>query len=222
MAELTFPDLQRQMQLGKQSKQGVNFTFRNAEQIYNKFKELDSGWILTVTDELFAISDRLFVKATATARKGDETHQATAYAELDKVPVFKTGNKQMQDPQWTGAVSSYARKYAVQGLFAIGEKDVDEYPVEDNQQQQPQQQQSAPQGNQQQGQPQYISQEQYNEIELGINQLAALKQTITDPIFNFYLEKFKVSDFHALTIDQHQTLINHINSQIAKAQAKQQ
>ena len=31
----------------------------------------------------------------------------------------------MQVPQWTGAVSSYAGKYALQGLFGIGEEDVD-------------------------------------------------------------------------------------------------
>lgn len=218
MADLTFSELQRQMQLGKQSKQGVNFTFRNAEQIYNKFKELDSGWILTVTDELFAISDRLFVKATATARKGDETHQATAYAELDKVPVFKTGNKQMQDPQWTGAVSSYARKYAVQGLFAIGEKDVDEYPAEDNQQQSPQQSQQA-QGGQQQSQAPQINQVQYEQIEQAINQLVAVKQTLLKPVVDFYLQKCGVSDFHALTVDKFDWLISHINNQIAKAQS---
>ena len=33
----------------------------------------------------------------------------------------------MQAPQWTGAVGSYARKYALQGLFAMGEEDVDKY-----------------------------------------------------------------------------------------------
>ena len=43
----------------------------------------------------------------------------------------------MQVPQWTGAVSSYARKYALQGLFGIGEKDVDEYPSDMNEPDQP-------------------------------------------------------------------------------------
>ena len=43
----------------------------------------------------------------------------------------------MQVPQWTGAVSSYARKYALQGLFGIGEKDVDEYPSDMNERDQP-------------------------------------------------------------------------------------
>ena len=43
----------------------------------------------------------------------------------------------MQVPQWTGAVSSYARKYALQGLFGIGEKDVDEYPSDTNEPEQP-------------------------------------------------------------------------------------
>ncbi len=57
------------------------------------------------------------------------------------VPILKLKaggeKKQMTEPQWTGAVSSYARKYALQGLFGIGEKDVDEYPSDMNEPDQP-------------------------------------------------------------------------------------
>ena len=59
---------------------------------------------------------------------------------MGTVPVLNTQKgqfKQMQVPQWTGAVSSYARKYALQGLFGIGEKDVDEYPSDMNEPEQP-------------------------------------------------------------------------------------
>ena len=48
---------------------------------------------------------------------------------------YKGGQSpQMAVPQWTGAVSSYARKYALQGLFAIGEEDVDSYTIGDEEQ----------------------------------------------------------------------------------------
>uniref|UniRef100_UPI001BD49FE9 ERF family protein n=1 Tax=Streptococcus oralis TaxID=1303 RepID=UPI001BD49FE9 len=73
---------------------------------------------------------------------------------------------QMQDPQWTGAVGSYARKYALQGLFAIGGEDVDEYPVEESQEQGQNTQQQKPnnQQAQEQNQVRYIDNIQYKEI----------------------------------------------------------
>jgi phosphopantetheine adenylyltransferase len=129
----TFAELQRAMQLSKTAKQGVKYTFRNAEEIYTKFKELGSDWTVIVTDQIIELAGRFFIQSTATCKKGDEVYFANGYAELDSVPVFKTGVQQMQVPQWTGAVSSYARKYALQALFAIGEKDVDDFPVEENQ-----------------------------------------------------------------------------------------
>lgn len=223
MADLTFSELQRQMQLGKQKKQGVSYSFRNVEDITTKFKELDSGWVLTFEDcDPIELQGRLFYKAVAIASKGDEVHKAPGYAELSEVPIIKTktGNtiQQMQVPQWTGAVSSYARKYAVQGLFAIGEKDVDEYPVEDNQQQTPQQPNQQAQGGQQQSQVPLINQAQYEQIDQALNQLVAVKQTLLKPVVDFYLQKCGVSDFHALTVDKFDWLIKHINDQIAKAQ----
>ncbi|TMR68002.1 recombinase [Streptococcus pseudopneumoniae] len=132
MTKLAFSELQKRMQLEKKKKQGVNYAFRNAEDIYTKFKEINTDWELTVSDDLFGVGERIFVKSTAIVSNGDKQFQSVGFAELDEVPVFKTGNQQMQVPQWTGAVSSYARKYALQGLFGIGEKDVDEYPSDMN------------------------------------------------------------------------------------------
>lgn len=112
------------------------------QKIFSHFKTLNSGWELTVSDELVELIGRIFIKATATVKLDGEQHQATRYAELDSVPVlntkdYKTGEpkqiQQMQVPQWTGAVSSYAGKYALQGLFGIGEEDVDAIVTEDTQ-----------------------------------------------------------------------------------------
>ena len=131
---MSFSELQTKMQVGKTSKQGVKYNFRNAEDIFTHFKTLNSGWEINVSDDLVEVGNRIFVKATATAKKDDEVRSATRFAELDTVPIlntkdYKTGElkqvQQMQVPQWTGAVSSYAGKYALQGLFGIGEEDVD-------------------------------------------------------------------------------------------------
>ena len=140
MTKLSFPELQKKMQLGKKTSKDVKYAFRNAEDIYTKFKEINTDWELTVLDDLLVVGERIFVKSTATVTNGEKQFQSVGFAELDTVPIMNTQKgqfKQMQVPQWTGAVSSYARKYALQGLFGIGEKDVDEYPSDMNEPEQP-------------------------------------------------------------------------------------
>ncbi|WP_205402178.1 ERF family protein [Streptococcus lutetiensis] len=205
MADLTFPELQRQMQLEKNRKQGVSYAFRNAEQIYTKFKELDSGWIVILNDKLIEIAGRLFVESTAVAKKGDEQYSAVGYAEHNTVPVFKTGNKQMQEPQWTGAVSSYARKYALQGLFAIGEKDVDEYQIQDNQTNQNSQ-------NNPNQQTQYINDNQLQQIYNSINQLAQMTNQNPEIVASGIMVRYNINDFRAVPIGHFNEVINYIKS----------
>ena len=152
MADLTFSGLQQKMQLEKEQKQGVKYPFRTAEDIYNKFKKLDSGWSVSFPeDDIVVINDKIYYKAIAVAKSESKgiSQKAIGWAREEDVPVFHTQKgdvKQMQDPQWTGAVGSYARKYALQGLFAIGGEDVDEHPVDENQVDQPRknQKQSQP------------------------------------------------------------------------------
>lgn len=130
MSKLKFNELQNKMNLKKQKGQAVNYTYRSAEQILEHFKAQDSGWEVILTDDISEIGGKLFMKSTAIARDGDEKHEAIGFAELSEVPILKLKaggeKKQMTEPQWTGAVSSYARKYALQGLFGIADVDVDE------------------------------------------------------------------------------------------------
>ena len=130
MSKLKFNELQNKMNLKKQKGQAVNYTYRSAEQILEHFKAQDSGWEVILTDDISEIGGKLFMKSTAIARDGDEEHEAIGFAELSDVPILKLKaggeKKQMTEPQWTGAVSSYARKYALQGLFGIADVDVDE------------------------------------------------------------------------------------------------
>ena len=68
---LTFAELQAKMQISKKSKQGVKFTFRNAEDIETHFKTLKSGWYLNLTDKLLEMAGRLFIVSTATVSNGE-------------------------------------------------------------------------------------------------------------------------------------------------------
>ena len=130
MSKLKFNELQNKMNLKKQKGQAVNYTYRSAEQILEHFKAQDSGWEVILTDDISEIGGKLFMKSTAIARDAEEKHEAIGFAELSDVPILKLKaggeKKQMTEPQWTGAVSSYARKYALQGLFGIADVDVDE------------------------------------------------------------------------------------------------
>ncbi|WP_082815659.1 ERF family protein [Streptococcus marmotae] len=128
---MTFEELQKKMQIAKTKQGDVKYAFRNAEQIETHFKKVSSGWVLTFEDALQEMAGRIFYIAKVIVQKDSEKYSSQGIAELGEVPVLttKTGKtiQQMQIPQWTGAVGSYARKYALQGVFAMGEEDVDSF-----------------------------------------------------------------------------------------------
>ncbi|MDW8739694.1 ERF family protein [Streptococcus suis] len=228
MADLTFPELQQKMQLEKEQKQGVKYPFRTAEDIYNKFKKLDSGWSVSFPeDDIQVIKDKIYYKAVAVARRESDgiEQKAVGWAREEDVPVFHTQKgdvKQMQDPQWTGAVGSYARKYALQGLFAIGGEDVDEHPVDENQEQgQSNQQQQPTQQTQQQNQVKYIDNIQYQEIIKTVEEFAFVKGAPFDTVANFVLNKYQIQDFHQVPVDGYNVVMEYLNTQIQKAYQKQ-
>ncbi|CJN97010.1 phage single-strand DNA binding protein [Streptococcus pneumoniae] len=229
MADLTFAELQRKMQIEKQTKQGVKYPFRTAEDINNKFKSLDSGWSVSFPeDDIIQKGDKLYYKAVAVAkRESDGTiEKAIGWAREEDVPIFHTKKgdvKQMQDPQWTGAVGSYARKYALQGLFAIGGEDVDEYPVEESQEQGQNNQQQKPNNQQAQGQNQvrYIDNIQYQEIIKNVEEIATIKGAPFDTVANFVLSKYQIDDFHKVPVDGYNIVMDYLTKQIQKAYEKQ-
>jgi hypothetical protein len=103
------------------------YSYRNQEDILEAVKPLlaEAKAILTISDEIVEIGGSLFVKSTATLLGDNNTPantvwSATAYAK------HSTEQKGMNDAQITGAASSYARKYALNGLFLIDDtKDAD-------------------------------------------------------------------------------------------------
>lgn len=229
MADLTFAELQRKMQIEKQTKQGVKYPFRTAEDINNKFKSLDSGWSVSFPeDDIIQKGDKLYYKAVAVAkRESDGTiEKAIGWAREEDVPIFHTQKgdvKQMQDPQWTGAVGSYARKYALQGLFAIGGEDVDEYPVEESQEQGQNNQQQKPnnQQAQEQNQVRYIDNIQYQEIIKNVEEFATIKGAPFDTVANFILSKYQIDDFHQVPVDGYNIVMEYLTKRIQKAYEKQ-
>lgn len=228
MADLTFAELQRKMQIEKQTKQGVKYPFRTAEDINNKFKSLDSGWSVSFPeDDIIQKGDKLYYKAVAVAkRESDGTiEKAIGWAREEDVPIFHTQKgdvKQMQDPQWTGAVGSYARKYALQGLFAIGGEDVDEYPVEESQVQGQNNQQHKPNNQQaQEQQVRYIDNIQYQEIIKNVEEFATIKGAPFDTVANFVLSKYQIDDFHKVPVDGYNIVMDYLTKQIQKAYEKQ-
>jgi len=91
------------------------YNFRNAEDILKAVKphNLNHGLLLTLTDMPIFMDGRFYIKATATLTDGTDSLKVEAYArEADAKP-------KMDDSQVTGSASSYARKYALQGLYLI-------------------------------------------------------------------------------------------------------
>lgn len=106
------------------------YKYRNAEGIMEAAKPLLKKYncCLTLCDDIHMIGDRYYLKSTATlTNKEGKSVTVTAFAREDK------DKKGMDGSQITGTASSYARKYALNGLFLIDDTkdaDTDEYKAE--------------------------------------------------------------------------------------------
>lgn len=96
------------------------YKYRSCEDILEGVKPLLGEGHLTLSDKIEMIGDRFYVVALATLSLGDDKIHATGYAREAE------DKKGMDSSQITGAASSYARKYALNGLFCIDDtKDAD-------------------------------------------------------------------------------------------------
>lgn len=102
------------------------YSYRSAEDILDAVKPLlyKGKLVLTVSDDIIAVGDKIYIKATARLTDGVNVIENTAFAreEFEK--------KGMDAAQMTGSASSYARKYALNGLFCIDDSkdpDTNEY-----------------------------------------------------------------------------------------------
>jgi len=98
------------------------YSYRSAEGILEAVKPLLRKFdvSLLISDDVLLIGNRFYIKATATLRSGEETVSSSAFAREEET------KKGMDGAQVTGSASSYARKYALNGLFCIDDnKDAD-------------------------------------------------------------------------------------------------
>ncbi len=98
------------------------YNYRSAEDILEAVKPLlkSNNAFLTISDEIECIGERFYIKATATITASGQSISVSAYAREEE------SKKGMDGAQVTGSASSYARKYALNGLFCIDDtKDAD-------------------------------------------------------------------------------------------------
>lgn len=113
-----------------------NYSYRNVEGIQEALKPYETkfGVMTILSDSIEEINGRVYVKATATIfdTESGESIEVSAYAREAET------KKGMDEAQLTGATSSYARKYALNGLFLLDDtKDADseEYQTQGKQEQ---------------------------------------------------------------------------------------
>lgn len=105
------------------------FNYRNAEDILSAVKPICKayGCTIVLTDEVVLIGDRYYMKATAVILNGEGSIGVDAFA---RECASRSG---FDEAQLTGSASSYARKYALNGLFGLDDNEDpdDKPPVED-------------------------------------------------------------------------------------------
>ena len=96
------------------------YKYRSAEDILEAVKPLLNkyGLTLTLSDDVVMVGNKLFIKSTANISLYSESISVNGFAEMSE-------HKGMSSEQCTGTASSYARKYALNGLFLIDETESD-------------------------------------------------------------------------------------------------
>ena len=122
------------------------YKYRSAEDILEAVKPLlnEENCVLTLSDEIVQVGDRYYIKATCTLVNSDgQIVETSAFAREEET------KKGMDASQITGTASSYARKYALNGLFCIDDtKDADALNTSAEYTQQPAKMKTQPKGNQ--------------------------------------------------------------------------
>ena len=149
------------------------YSYRSAEDILEAVKPLNAeqGVLLTITDEIKEIGGRVYVVATATVSDGTDELKVSAFA---REPENKKG---MDESQITGATSSYARKYALNGLYAIDDNkdaDTDEHKQQQDNASKKQPAQKQQQKQQQQQEKGFTEQELHELVEKYVRNIEAL------------------------------------------------
>ena len=178
------------------------YSYRNAEDILNAIKPL-----------LWENECTAFFRKDVIERVGDRYYLVARFDFVDistgeKITVEARAREEekkkgMDASQITGAASSYARKYALNGIFLIDDaKDADtnEY------------QKQQKQGANTKQQKQYINDNQLQQIYNGINQLAQMTNQNPDIVASGILVRYSINDFRAVPTEHFNEVVNYIKS----------
>jgi len=124
----TLHELQKKLKAPKTQRNNFGkYNYRHYEDIILALKEIiPLGCSVTLSDKIHQLGDRYYVEATATLSNSQgQSVSATAWAREQQT------KKGCDESQVTGGASSYSRKYALNGLFAIDSSEV-EHDAEDN------------------------------------------------------------------------------------------
>lgn len=206
------------------------YSYRNAEDIMEALKPLlvDNNTICYCKDDYIEhIGERYYLVATIVFADVETDEEITVKARARE----EENKKGMDGSQITGAASSYARKYALSGLFLIDDNkdaDSDEYQQQNNknqgkkqpskQNQSNQQQQPNNQQAQQQNQVRYVDNNQYNKILNGIKQLSNITGKAFDELVDNITKHYQIQDFHQVPVEHFETVMNYLQASMAKAQ----
>ena len=178
------------------------YKYRSCEDILEAVKPICAryGALLTVSDELVYMGDRYYIKATATIIDIEETInnmiENTAFAREEET------KKGMDGSQITGTASSYARKYALNGLFCIDDTkdaDTDEY----------KKQEEKPEPK--------VNETMIKAIKEAAAKYAEIKNGNADELLKYYLNKYKVKAIEELTYSQGALIGKEINNLIERS-----
>lgn len=189
------------------------YNYRNCEDILEAAKPICKEFkaVLFISDRINFVNDRFYVEATATLvdiEKPEDKVIVTASAREEE------NKKGMDGSQVTGASSSYARKYALNGLFDIDDTkdpDTDEFKKQTEQKEQKQEPKK---------QEPKISTDYIESIKQFISVYADLKNGKAEQLEKYYLNKCKVTKFEDLTQVQGESIINELNTLITKEERK--
>lgn len=182
------------------------YNYRSTEDILEALKPIlkEKNLALVVLDDVVQVSDRVYIKSTAKLSYDQESIEVTAFA---RESLTKKG---MDDSQITGTASSYARKYALNGLFLIDDSkdaDSDEFSKQNKSQKNSEQKPKQPK----------ITLE---EVKMSLNDL--VKKTGGDytAISAYLLKHVKSDNFNELNVDQIQLANEYIKQLSIKADKK--
>lgn len=182
------------------------YNYRSTEDVLEGLKPIlkEKNLVLVVFDDVVQVSDRVYIKSTAKLSYDQETIEVTAFA---RESLTKKG---MDDSQITGTASSYARKYALNGMFLIDDSkdaDSDEFSKQNKSQKNSEQKPKQPK----------ITLE---EVKMSLNDL--VKKTGGDytAISAYLLKHVKADNFNELNVDQIQLANEYIKQLSIKADKK--